>query len=133
MFFFRCYQELLLNNFLSRSSEDAVNKRKEYASAQEFYESLPGVKENMLSLLPPSTQQLCINMLNPYQHPPIKENLIAPHLCKVTTSEPILCFCEKSYSKKEVRKIYKIYIYNIIICTFLGNEKLLRKKCSKVS
>ncbi|KAH1009316.1 hypothetical protein HUJ04_001688 [Dendroctonus ponderosae] len=86
----------------SWSSDDEMQEyMKEYRAAQEFYQSLAGVKQEMLYLIPAKILRMCPNFLHSSQKVIVNQKLIAPKLCKVSSSEELICFCDDSLQTTE--------------------------------
>lgn len=75
---------------------------KELRAAEAFYESLAGVR---LRLIPPRILGLCPNLLHSNEKVMVNEQLIAPNLCKVSSSEEVICFCGDSLQKPEEKSV----------------------------
>ncbi|XP_050304993.1 uncharacterized protein LOC126742387 [Anthonomus grandis grandis] len=97
----RSYKFSLQMGMFQEDEEMLRKLLKEYHDAQEFYESLPGIRQAMLQLIPPNTMDICPNLRNIVQKPPIPARLIPPHLCKVSPSETLICFCKENQEKGE--------------------------------
>ncbi|KAL1494747.1 hypothetical protein ABEB36_010294 [Hypothenemus hampei] len=79
---------------------------KEFHDAEEFYRRLIKTgKCTDFHLVPPKIHKLCPNILHPPEPSPIDPRFITPHLCKVTVSEELLCFCNEN--PPQVKKLKK--------------------------
>ncbi|XP_030746892.1 uncharacterized protein LOC115875539 [Sitophilus oryzae] len=94
-------------NYSMHAKDPAKRARvSEYQDAQQFYESLPGVKKQMLQLIPPTSLYQCPNMLHP--RPKVdRSQLQLARLCKVSVSEPDICFCKENDRGSGVQKEIK--------------------------
>lgn len=77
----------------SECYKDTEDYLKEYRAASQYFDSLPGNQDRNFHLIPPTVLKLCYNMLNRKNRPALDPRFIIPHLCKVSPSEELQCFC----------------------------------------
>lgn len=97
---------------------------KEYRAASQYFDSLPGNQDRNFHLIPPTVLKLCYNMLNRKNRPALDPRFIIPHLCKVSPSEELQCFCPPPSVVATKQKVSPYSGWSDF-CFFLTNHKLV--------